>query len=388
MRRVSVLPAVLLLVVGSVALGAELWLRPVSGDDPAELTLTRGTTAVIEIVLQLDEGEDVGFINLFLDITDDVVEGLDFQPGLPVPPGRYAGHETFDDPDDPFPWEPGDGLSLEDYALILETGGIEGPGTFVLERIVVHGRSAGEAELSFEFGGRTPTAWHGDPSRTPPYQTASPQVPPDLPGFLYIGIGDNRTGGAGALHVTVAASPDEEPNDNGGFPPPGGDNRNDNGAPPDDNDNDNAPPDNENDNAPPENGNDNAPSENDNAGGRDNANDNDDAPGGDDNTNDNAGDNVNDNGGGGTPDANDNQDGGANDNTPPSDDPANDNSAVPPAGEPNSDNANTDSGTGGPRPTRLCGAGMIPMLLLTFAGLRRTRRGRPNDVPRRGRGAC
>lgn len=358
--------------LGSTTEAADLFLRP-GGGSGSSMSLAEDGRAGIELVVILDEGEELGFANIFLDVdTDDPLEALDFLPGLNIPPAVYTSHsEVIERRFGVFPYAPGDGISIEEYALIVDTGRVTGPGTFVLERIEVYGATAGVVRVTFETGGGRPPGLFD--SENNQYAIAPPELQPDLPGFVYLGVGDGRSGGAGPLTVTVQATPDDDD------PPPPPDNQNDNEG--------QAPPDNENDNI------DDGANENDNddAGTNENDNEPSDDPTPPENENDNAGDVDNGNGGDG---ANDNGDDGGtpidpagdNDNGP-ADPPANTNENtndepggqdVPNAndapgnenGSGDSDNVNDNTGPSNPPPAaRPCAFGVLPALVSILAVL-------------------
>ena len=194
-----------IVVVGAIlssAEAADLFLRPAGAEGGSSMTVGLGETAAIEIVVRLEEDEELGFANIFLDIdNDDPLEALDFVPGLDVPPARYVSHDqVLRNRFGEFPYSPGEGISLEDYALILDTGSVVGPGTFVLERIEVFGSAAGVGRVSFEFGARPPGLFDSDSAQ---YPVATHEFPRGLSRIVYVGIGDDRDGEAGPLAITV-----------------------------------------------------------------------------------------------------------------------------------------------------------------------------------------
>jgi len=360
-------------VIGSIASSAraaDLFLRPAGAEGGSSMTLGEGQTSAIEIVVRLEEDEELGFANVFLEIDhDEPLEALDFIPGLDVPPAVYTSHEqVLRNRYGEFPYSPGDGISVSDYALILSTGGLVGPGTFVLERIEVFGSAAGVVRVAFEFdGGRPPGLFDSDSNQ---YAVATNEFPRGLSRIVYVGIGDDREGEAGPLTITVEqASPPEDD----GPPPPGDDNDNDN--------DDGISNDNGSDDPP-----DQDPTDNDNITDDDNDNDNI-APPGDDEPD---------------PDDPPPDDGGANDDGTPIDPAGEDNANVsddapdnansgdadpgntndPPIDQPDDqpgeqdvpgDNDNTGQSTPPPA-TRLCGFGILPALVSMLAALGFARR--------------
>lgn len=231
MRRIAIGLLVGLVTAGS-AQGASLFLRVADSGGGAEVAATVGEPLTLEIVVTLGEGEALGFASLFLDTdtADDgeIVEALDFQPGLPEPASYTQGHNVSSG-GEPFPFEAGAGVSLEQYQLNMQTGDqVVDTGTeVVLERVAVNPLAAGTVAISIEMGGRAPSFFSPDFTA---YQVAPPETPADLDGFLYLGVGDAREGGAGALVLQIMEA---------------GGNENDNVV---DNVNDNEPPENENDN--------------------------------------------------------------------------------------------------------------------------------------------
>ncbi len=339
--------------IASSAQAADLFLRPAGAEGGSSITVGVDETAAIEIVVRLEADEELGFANIFLDVDDDdPIEALDFVPGLAVPPARYTSHEqVLRNRFGPFPYSPGDGISLEDYALILDTGGVEGPGTFVLERIEVFGSAVGAARVAFEFGARPPDLFDSDFNK---YPVATQDFPPGLSNFVYVGIGDDRDGEAGPLAVTVEQ---ESPP-----PPPDDDNENSDDYGSDD------PPDQDpgdknddhggtNDNDAPDDGGANE-SDNDAPQDNDNTPDPDDPPPDDD-----------------VPDDGDDNDNGSADNDNTADEDP-DNPDDQPGGQDVPGSNDNTGGSSPPRASRPCGFGMLPAMVSLLAALGMTREAR------------
>lgn len=213
-----------LLSAQGAANAALLSLRLADGPTGDAADVAIGESVTVEIVLTLNEGEAVAFVNLFLDASGGgVLELYDLEHGLDTPPASYT--LTGVSPDD-LPLPEGLGVPPGGYGLILDTGGVEGPGTFVLEGLLLRGVTAGGVALSFEFGERPPGFFAVDFA---PIPVAPPETPPDLPGLVYVGAGDAREGGAGALVITVTGGAPDNTNDNdaaGNDNAPGNDNGN------------------------------------------------------------------------------------------------------------------------------------------------------------------
>lgn len=241
------------ILASGVSQAATLSLRN-AADGSATLSLAEGETATVEIVLELGEGEEMAFANVFLDglvISESggVVEVLDFMSSL-------EGEFTYDRsamPED-HPYAEMDGILLDEYGLIMGVimGGevVTGPATVVLDQIVIHALSGGEVELIFEESPRPPMLFD---SGFVQYAIAPTTLDPGMEGFLYLGTGDGREGGVGPFLITA---------DGEVQPPPANGNDNDS-TPPVDNENDNIVIiDNGNDNG--SEANDNVPEVNDN----------------------------------------------------------------------------------------------------------------------------
>ena len=205
MRRIASGFVVSMMIVGA-ADGASLFLRVAGADGQAEVTANLGESVTLEIVVVLAEGEEIEFAGLFLDTdtSDDaeIIEALDFIPGLD-PPADYSGGHGVSSGGNEFPFDAGSGVSLEQYQLNMQTGGEAIPtGTaVVLEQITLNSLSAGTVAISVEVGSRPPSFF--TPAPITPFQIATADVPADLPGFLYLGVGDSREGGVGALMLTI-----------------------------------------------------------------------------------------------------------------------------------------------------------------------------------------
>ena len=204
MRRIASGFVVSMMIAGA-AQGASLFLRVAGMDDQAEVTANLGEPVTLEIVVVLDEGEEIEFASLFLDTdtSDDaeIIEALDFIPGLD-PPADYSGGHGVSSGGNEFPFDAGSGVSLEQYQLNMQTGGEPVPtGTaVVLEQVTLNSLAAGTVAISVELGGRDPSFF------TPTFeefQIAPVETPAGLPGFVYLGVGDAREGAAGALVLQI-----------------------------------------------------------------------------------------------------------------------------------------------------------------------------------------
>ncbi|MCH7719385.1 MAG: hypothetical protein IH988_00145 [Planctomycetes bacterium] len=239
------------ILASGVSQAATLSLRN-AADGSATLSMAEGETAVVEIVLELDEGEEMAFSNVFLDGlvvsgSGGVVEVLDFMSGL-------EEEFTYDRdamPDDN-PYAELAGILFDEYGLIMGGGVVSGPAAVVLDEILIHALSVGEVELTFEESPRGPALF--DPAFVQ-YVIAPTTFDPGMEGFLYLGAGDGREGGAGPFLITTDGDVVE--------PPPANGNGNDSTPPVDnENDNDDVIIDNGNDNG--SEANDNVPEVNDN----------------------------------------------------------------------------------------------------------------------------
>lgn len=213
------------ILTSGVSQAATLSLRN-AADGSATLSMAEGETAMVEIVLELDEGEEMAFSNVFLDGlvisgSGSVVEVLDFMSSL---------EEEFtydrDAMPDGNPYAEMEGILLDEYGLIMGGGVVSGPATVVLDQIVIHALSGGEVELTFEEGFRAPSISMPDFTA---YAIAPTTLDPGMEGFLYLGTGDGRDGGAGPLVITTDGDVvDPPPDGNDNDSPPPADNGNDN----------------------------------------------------------------------------------------------------------------------------------------------------------------
>jgi len=193
------------MVIVGAAQGASLFLRVAGADGQAEVTANLGESVTLEIVVVLAEGEELEFASLFLDTdtSDDaeIIEALDFIPGLDPPADYSAGHGVSSGGNE-FPFDAGSGVSLEQYQLNMQTGGEPVPtGTaIVLEQVVLNLLEAGTVAISVELGGRDPSFFTPTFEK---YQIAPTDFEAGFDGFVYLGVGDSREGGAGALMLTI-----------------------------------------------------------------------------------------------------------------------------------------------------------------------------------------
>lgn len=204
------------MVIVGAAQGASLFLRVAGADGQAEVTANLGESVTLEIVVVLAEGEELGFATVFLD-TDtandaEIIEAIDFIAGLEAPANYDGGHGVFSSEENPFPFEPGSGVPLDqneaggtEYQLNMDTKGVvvQAGEAVVLEQVVLNSLAAGTVAISIQLdGGRAPS-FFGPAPNFAPFQVATVDVPADLDGFLYLGVGDAREGGVGPLMLTI-----------------------------------------------------------------------------------------------------------------------------------------------------------------------------------------
>jgi hypothetical protein len=323
----------------SVAAAAELSIRAGDADHSTTLTLEIGETAAVDILVQLEADEVLGFANVFpsvgpFDDGPEFFEAIDFQSDWDPNTTEHVGHAIIISRAEgtEFAFDFGEGIFWNQYVMIFTADGVAGPGLYLLERLIIHGVAEGTTQLQL------------DGTLTELFTPDNERLTHSFP--------------SPALRVTVLKGEDDE-NDNSS----GNDNAasNDNTAA-----NDNAAA---NDNGP---ANDNAA--NDNAIDNDNAVVNDNASNDNkDDGNDNADDNQNDNAGGdndnGSSNANDNVAENLNDNSGDNDNGAvNDNGLIG-GGNSNGGSANDNGAAPPPTPIRLCGANAAASLSLGLAGL-------------------
>ncbi len=220
---------------------ARLSLRGVNVDDPTAITLEVSQTAILELVLELQDGEEVGSANIFLDTVRTAPAGDVDGEAFEVLSVLRAGDPDFIwtnkrsfivSPMDGLEFEdlsPGEGISLDDsgYFLVaaLAEGDLLGGGTgtsHVLDRIVIHGTSPGTTEVSFETLPRQPSLFDAS---VVVYALAGAGDAEGAAGTLYLGVGDARDGGEGPLTVIVVEGTEPNGNGNSGTntgPPAGG----------------------------------------------------------------------------------------------------------------------------------------------------------------------
>ncbi len=342
LTRTTCLTAALVGLFAPLASAAIIAVREGGDAESTSMTIEIGDTAAIDILVQLEADEVLGFANVFpsvgpLDEGPEFFETIDFEDDWDPDITDQMGHSIIISraEGDEFPFDFGEGIYWNQYVMIFVADGVAGPGTYVLERLTIHGVAEGTTLLRLD--GTLTELW-------------TPENEPM-----------NHSFATPALRITVLKGED----DNG--------NANDNV---DDNGNDNTvDPGNTNDNTAA-NKNDNT-GRNDNVGGNTNdnvaANDNATA---NDNVTDNANDNTaaNDN-----TTANDNVTDNSNDNAADNDNAvendnavANDNGTI---GGGNSNgggsggNGNDNGGGSTPGPVQLCGAGATASLSLSLAGL-------------------
>ena len=237
----QVLSGVLMLsfLTGS-AEAARLSLRGADVDDPAAITLEVSQTAIFELVLELEEGEEVGSANMFLDTVqtepgnDVEAENVEFigvtRVGEGVSP--WTGTRAFAVPPldvlESANLPIGEGFSLD--TVLDNTGGVvhngyylitnmasgeslAWAGTFVLDRITIHATTVGTTGVSFETQPRRSALF--DASMVE-YKLAEAGDTESAPRTMYLGLGDGRDGGEGPLTITVVeeAEPNGNENDN------------------------------------------------------------------------------------------------------------------------------------------------------------------------------
>jgi hypothetical protein len=226
MRR-AVTTASFVLLSAIHAYGAVLSLRAVDSTAESVIDLAVSETAVVQMILELEEDEEVYVIFVVLDTVaiepDDDPENeiVEFVGVSRIGDGtsELRGGREFPSPLNQLEEQdapPGSGLSFEDYLLNVSVPADEpmsGPGTFVVDRIVIHALETGVTELSIETGLRDPTLT--DPSWRE-FPVAGPDNEPGIVGFLYLGLGDSREGGEGPVTITVqeAAGPNDNADDN------------------------------------------------------------------------------------------------------------------------------------------------------------------------------
>lgn len=226
--RCAVIVVLFVLLSAIHAQGAILSLRAVDSTAESAIAVAVSETAVVEMILELEEGEQVYAIFVVLDTVtlqpndDPENEIVEFIGVSRVGDGTsdLRGRREFSSPLDQLEEQdvpPGSGLSLEDYYLIASMPADEpmsGPGTFVMDRIIIHALESGITELSIETGLRNPTLT--DPSWRD-FPVARIGAEPGVVGSLYLGLGDPREGGAGPVTITVqeAVGPNDNADDNG-----------------------------------------------------------------------------------------------------------------------------------------------------------------------------
>ena len=216
---------------------ARLLLRGAGVADPAAITLEVSQTAIVELVLELEDGEEVGSANIFLDSVqtepgdDPEAENVELIGVTRVGDGLspWTGARSFivapmdvlESEDLPI----GEGLSLDNvpdgvggvvhngYHMLANMASEEtlaGPGTFVLDRLTIHATTVGAMEVSFETLPRRPSVFDANMVRYPLAEAGDAE---GAAGTLYLGVGDARDGGEGPLTVIVVE--ETEPNGNG-----------------------------------------------------------------------------------------------------------------------------------------------------------------------------
>jgi hypothetical protein len=237
MRQVLSGVLILSFLTGS-AEAARLSLRGANVDDPAAITLEVSQTAILELVLELEEGEEVGSANMFLDTVQTEpgnnaeAEKVEFLGVTRVGEGAspWSGTRAFAVPpldmleSENLPL--GEGFSLDTvldnsggvvhngYYLIANMASGEslaGAGTFVLDRITIHATTVGKTEVSFEIQPRRSALF--DASMVE-YKLAEAGDTEWAPRTMYLGPGDGRDGGEGPLTITVVEEAEPNGNDN------------------------------------------------------------------------------------------------------------------------------------------------------------------------------
>ena len=231
---------------------ARLSLRGAGVADPAAITLEVSQTVILELLLELQDGEEVGSANIFLDSVqtepgdDPEAENVELIGVTRVGDGLspWTGARAFGGPpmdvleseDMPV----GEGVSLDNvldgtggvihngYHLIANMASGEsltGPGTFVLDRLTIHATTVGAMEVSFETLPRPPSLFVAGMAE---YALAGPGDAEGGAGTLYLGVGDARDGGEGPVTVIVVEGTEPNGNANDNDNTNGNGNENDN----------------------------------------------------------------------------------------------------------------------------------------------------------------
>lgn len=144
-----------MLLGGGSAVAAELSVRAGDGARSTAMTLAAGEEAAIEILVTLEEGERLGFASVFpsvgpFDDGPEFFEAVDFLSEFDPATSDYPGHQILITRAESgsMPFDFGEGIYWNEYVLIMNTTGVEGPGVFMLERLIIHGLQPGTTTLA------------------------------------------------------------------------------------------------------------------------------------------------------------------------------------------------------------------------------------------------
>jgi hypothetical protein len=190
------------------------------GETSGSLVLAPGESGTMNIMLDTSviDPAGVAFINAFfdqvgggpgncLDVTAVVHGQTDAQWTYDT--SAYKLPAILDDACD------GTGDEINEYGLVF--GSSAGPGfpvftnaTYVIDSLTVQkapgSGDSGDLDVFFEGGARKPQAFGPPPSYTP-FTTNDFCLPPGVPGFLNMGVGNYATGCADAFDVTKIPEP-------------------------------------------------------------------------------------------------------------------------------------------------------------------------------------